>query len=412
MAPDAIGRDDRGWKIHSTRWLRLVVAIATALTFSACKQDKQVTPPPPSVSVGHPIEKEATEWDEYIGRFDAVDYVEVRARVSGYLQEIHFTEGALVHAGDLLVTIDPRPYEAVLQRAQGDLAAVKARLELARSKHERAAPLLESHAISKEEMDTRVAETRQEEAALQAAIAAVETARLDVEFTQIRSPVSGRVGRKLVTPGNLITGGSGASGTSLTTVVSLDPIHILFEADERSYLKYIRLSRSGERPSSRDVPNPVWIGLADEEGFPHLGHMDFVDNQIEQGTGTILGRAVVPNPDLGLIPGMFARVRLQGSGTRPVILVPDAAIGSDQAEKFVWVVDDQNRAQYRRIHVGGLYEGLRIVRDGVTVNDRVIVAGTQRARPGVEMVPEETPIAVNTEVPVATLPPSTATPAR
>ena len=393
------------------RWLRLVL-LAAALAVGACKEDKKVPPPPPSVSVAHPIAKEATEWDEYIGRFDAVDYVEIRARVSGYLENIHFTEGALVHSGDLLLTIDPRPYEAVLKRAEGELAVVKARLDLAKSKRERALSLLDSHAISKEEMDTRAAEARQEQAALESAVAAVEAARLDVEFTQIRAPVSGRVGRKLVTPGNLITGGSGASATPLTTVVSLDPIHVLFDADERSYLKYIRLARSGERPSSRDVPNPVWIGLADEQGFPHLGHMDFVDNQVEQGTGTILGRALMPNPDLSLTPGMFARVRLAGSGTHPVILLPDAAIGSDQAEKFVWVVDDQNRAQYRRIHVGGLYQGLRIVRDGVTVNDRVIVAGTQRARPGAEVVAEEVPIAVNTEVPVVTIARPTVTPAR
>ena len=257
MAPcGASGRDDRRRDVRGTRWLRLV-ALAAALTCGACKENKKVTPPPASVSVAYPIEKEATEWDEYVGRFDAVDYVEVRARVSGYLQEIHFTEGALVHAGDLLVTIDPRPYEAVLKRAEGDLAVVKARLELARSKRARAIPLVDSHAISKEEMDTRAAEVRQEEAALEAAQAAVEAARLDVEFTQVRAPVSGRVGRKLVTPGNLVTGGSGATGTPLTTVVSLDPIHVLFEADERSYLKYMRLARSGERQSSRDVPNPV-----------------------------------------------------------------------------------------------------------------------------------------------------------
>jgi RND family efflux transporter MFP subunit len=213
--------------------------------------------------------------------------------------------------------------------------------------------------------------------------AALDAARLDVEFTRVSAPVAGRVGRKLVTEGNLISGGVGTQGTLLTTIVSLDPIYAYFEADEGSVLKYSRLARTGQRPSSREHRNPVHVGLADEEGFPHDGVMDFVDNQVDRGTGTIVARAVLPNPDLSLLPGLFARLQLPGSGQYRATLVPDEAIGTDQSQKFVWVVDAESKAQYRTVRIGPIIDGLRVVREGLTPEDRVVVAGVQRVRPGV-----------------------------
>ena len=357
-------------------------SVAAALVACACGSRPAPTPPPPKVKVVQPVARDVTEWDEYTARLDAVDSVEVRPRVSGYLQSIHFEDGALVHKGDLLFQIDPRPYEAALRRAEADLQLAKSRLVLAQKNFARAADLLASHAISQEEADIRQSNLRQAEASVDEAQAVVDSARLDVEFTHITAPVSGRVGRKLVTEGNLITGGVGTQGTLLTTIVSLDPIYVYFDADEGALLKYDRLARLGARRSSRDFKNPVHVALANEEGFPHEGVMDFVDNQVDRGTGTIVGRAVLPNPDLSLIPGLFARLQLPGSGEYQAILVPDEAIASDQSQKLVWVVDAENKAQYRPVKIGPLIDGLRVVREGVGVEDWIVVAGLQRVRPG------------------------------
>ena len=335
-----------------------------------------------------PLIREITEWDEFTARLDAVDSVEVRPRVNGYLESINFKDGALVHKGDLLFSIDHRPYAAALRRAEADAALARSRLALAQKNNARAANLLASHAISQEESDIRDSNLRQAQASLEEAEAAVEAAKLDVEFTQVAAPISGRVGRKLVTEGNLITGGVGSQGTLLTTIVSLDPIYAYFEADEGSLLKYDRLARSGQRPSSRDFRNPVHVGLADEQGFPREGVMDFVDNQVDRGTGTILGRALLPNPDLSLVPGLFARLRLPGSGQYRATLLPDEAIGSDQSQKYVFVVDRENKGQYRPVTIGPLVDGLRVVREGVTAQDWVVVAGLQRLRPGAVVDPQ------------------------
>ncbi|MBX3023626.1 efflux RND transporter periplasmic adaptor subunit [bacterium] len=344
----------------------------------------QAPPPasvaPPKVTVATPVAKSVVEWDEYTGRLEAIDAVEVRARVSGYLEAVKFTDGAMVKKGDVLFIIDPRPYTAILRRAEAELALAKARLELAESRYERASRLVARNAISQEEADTRAAEARQAAAAVQAAQAALEAAHLDVEYTEVRAPVSGRVSRKLVTEGNLVNGSSGTQGTLLTTIVSLDPIYVYFEADERSYLKYVRLAQEGKRPSSRDTRNPVQIAFADEEGFPHQGYVDFVDNRLDEQTGTIAARAVLANPDLLLSPGLFARVRLIGSGEYAALLIPDAAVGTDQARKFVYVVDAENRARYRPIVLGPMIDGLRVVREGVNADDRIIVTGVQRAK--------------------------------
>ena len=382
---------------------RYLALCSVAFLTVACSRQQPPEPPPPKVTVAHPVERQLTDWDEYTARLEAVDSVEVRARVSGYLESVHFREGSLVNKGDLLFLIDPRPYEAQLRRAQGDLELALSRVNLAQKNLARAEYLVKSQAMSKEEAETRAALVRQAEAGVSTAQAAVDAAKLDVQFTRITAPVSGRVSRKLVTEGNLINGGVGTQGTLLTTIVSLDPLHAYFEANERDYLKYVRLGKSGERPSSRDFKNPVFVGTADEQGFPHQGYMDFVDNQIDRGTGTIQGRAIVPNPDGLLAPGLFVRLRLIGSGLYHALLIPDEAVQSDQAQKFVWVIDDQNRVHYRQVKVGTLHDGLRVVSDGLAPGDRVIVRGVQRARPDIVVEPEETtiPVQANDSQPAA-----------
>jgi len=362
--------------------LRIFAALAVTLVTTSCTSRSPSAPAAPKVKVVQPLAREITEWDEFTARLDAVDSVEIRPRVGGYLESVNFQEGAIVHKDDLLFSIDHRPYTAVLRRAEADRALATSRLELARKNNARAANLLASHAISQEESDIRESNLHQAEASLQEADAAVEAAKLDVEFTRVTAPVSGRVGRKLVTEGNLITGGVGSQGTLLTTIVSLDPIYAYFEADEGSYLKYTRLAREGQRPSSREYKNPVHVGLADEQGFPREGVMDFVDNQVDRGTGTILGRALLPNPDLSLLPGLFARLRLPGSGKYRATLLPDEAIASDQSQKYVFVVDKDGKTQYRPVTIGPLVDGLRVVREGVAAEDWVVTAGLQRARPG------------------------------
>jgi RND family efflux transporter MFP subunit len=379
---------------HAPWRFRFGACAAAAVLFAACGgAPPPAAVPPPKVTVAKPVSRNVVEWDEYTGRLEAVESVEVRARVSGYLQAVKFTEGSMVKKGDLLFVIDPRPYTAILRRAEADLALAKARLDLADKRLDRANKLVARNAISQEEADTRAAEARQAAAGVQSAEAAVEAARLDVEYTEVRAPVGGRVSRKLVTEGNLINGGSGTQGNLLTTIVSLDPIYVYFDADERAYLKYTRLAQEGKRPSSRDTRNPVQIAFSDEEGFPHVGYMDFVDNHLDEQTGTIIGRAVLANPDLQLSPGLFARVRLVGSGEYPAILVPDEALATDQARKFVYVVDADNHARYRPVVLGPLIDGLRVVREGLSADDRIIINGVQRARPDALVDPQDGMIA-------------------
>ena len=374
-----------------------ISAALVLLLASACAQPPAQEPPPPKVTVVQPLEREITEWDEYTARFEAVESVEVRPRVSGYLQAIHFKDGALVHAGDLLFLIDPRPYEAALRRAEAELHLSRARLALAQSNFARVGDLLPSHAISKEEADIRESNLRQAEASVQEAQAALDEATLQVEFTHITAAVSGRIGRRLVTVGNLITGGVGTQGTLLTTIVSLDPIYAYFEADERAFLKYTRLAMSGQRPSSREYGNPVRVALGDETDFSHEGVMDFVDNQLDRGTGTIIGRAILPNPDLTLTPGLFARLRLPGSGAYRALLLPDEAVATDQSRKFVFVINADSKAEYRPVATGPLIDGLRVVRDGLTAQDWVVVAGMQRLRPDIKVdVQQRTSVAERT----------------
>lgn len=366
------------------------------LTLSCGEEQQQQAPPPPKVTVSNPLVREVTNWDEYVGRLEATDSVEVRARVSGYLESIHFREGDIVEKGDLLFVIDPRPFEAVLNRAKGELELAEARLKLSRSNLSRAQKLLESRAISQEEYDTRASELEQAEATVQSAKAALEEARLNLEFTQVKAPITGRISSEFVTEGNLINGGTG--GTLLTTIVSLDPIYCYFEIDEQSLLNYMQVFGESLRPGSDDEPKPVYIGLSDEKGYPHEGYLNFIDNRVDQSTGTMTARAVFPNEQHTLLPGMFARVLIQASKTYEAIQIPEEAIGTDQSQKFVYTVDDENIVRYRKIEIGPVIDGLRVVREGLNPEDRVIINGLQRARPESKVTPVEGKIKVRTDL--------------
>ena len=358
------------------------------LLMTACAQQQPTAapPPPPKVTVSQPINREVVEWEEYTGRLEAMESVEVRARVNGYLQSIHFKNGTTVKQGDLLFVIDPRPYQAELERAKAEVALANARLERTGKDLARAQMLVRSRAVSEEEVDTRVSDQRQAQETVQAARAMVNAAQLNVEFTQVRAPISGRISRNLVSVGNLINGGSTQS-TLLTTIVSLDPIYCYFEADERSYLKGIRQLRNGDRTNGRASRQPVYVALADEENFPHQGSIDFVDNRLDQNTGTITARAVLPNSDLLLAPGLFARVRIPAGDKYKALMLPPEAVGSDLSQQFVFVVDEQNLVQYRKVTPGPIIDGLRVIRDGLQPDDWVIVKGAQRAKTGAKVDP-------------------------
>jgi membrane fusion protein, multidrug efflux system len=374
-----------------TLWHRAILCFLPALCMllTACQQQQETpAPPPPKVTVSQPIVRDIVEWDEYTGRLEAVESVEVRARVSGYLESVHFTDGAVVKTGALLFVIDPRPYQAELNRTKAALEQAVAQYERAQKDFARVQQLVKSRAVSQEEVDTRAADRRQAEEAVRAGRAAVEAAQLNVEFTQVRAPISGRISREFVTVGNLINGGT-ADSTLLTRIVSLDPIYCYFDVDERSYLKYSRLWREGKRAASREVKIPVDLGLADETGFPRHGHLDFIDNRLDPNTGTMTGRAIFPNPDFTLVPGLFARIRLPGSGQYQALLLPDEAIGSDQTQRFAFVVNDQNTVEYRKVTLGPIIDGLRVIRDGLKPEDWVIVSGVQRVRTGARVDPQK-----------------------
>ena len=372
-------------------WPLSLVGFIVLLT--ACQRQPTTTPPPPppKVTVSQPVVREVVEWDEYTGRLEAVESVDIRARVSGYLQSIHFTDGEFVKKGALLFVIDPRPYQAELNRAKAQLEQAIARSERTQKDFARAQQLVKSRAISQEEVDTRASDQREAQEAVQAARAAVEAARLNVEFTQVKAPISGRISRHLVTEGNLINGGT-ADSTLLTRIVSLDPLYGYFDVDERAFLKYTRLWRNGTRPGAREVKIPVELGLADETGFPRQGYVDFIDNRLDPNTGTMTGRAVIPNPDLTLTPGLFARIRLPGSNQYQALLIPDEAIGSDQTQRFAFVVNDQHTVEYHRVELGPIINGLRVILDGLKPEDWVIVNGVQRVRTGVTVDPQQQPI--------------------
>ena len=376
------------------KWvLRSLSVFGVLLTLlSGCKPKQQVAPPPPEVSVVQPVLKEVTEWDDFTGRLEPIKSVEVRPRVSGYLDSIHFKDGQVVKTGDLLFVIDPRPYEAEAQRARANLKRAEAQKNLALQNLQRAEKLMQGSTIAQEQYDTRRNEYEISAANLLEAQAATKASELNLEFTQIKAPIDGRISRRYADEGNFVTGGS-AQSTLLTTIVPFNPLYATFDADERMVLKYTRLDLSGQRTTSREAANPVRIALADEKDFSHEGKMDFVDNRLDPETGTLRGRALVDNSDGLLTPGLFVRIQLKGRGPYQALLIPDEAIGTDQSKRFVMVVDKEGLAQRRFVTTGRLHEGLRAVEEGLTPEDRVIVDGLLRVRPGMPVkVKEATPV--------------------
>jgi RND family efflux transporter MFP subunit len=362
------------------------MALVCALVSGCRSTAASPTPAPPAVVVAPPLVMRLTEWDEYTGRFEATDRVEVRARVNGYLDSIHFRDGAIVKPGDLLFVIDPRPYEAALEGARADVVRAETRVELATTDFTRGESLFAIRGISQEEFDRRAQGRKEAEAALIVARATERVAALNVEFTRVRAPIGGRIAENFVSVGNVVSGGQ-AGSTLLTTIVAVDPIQFVFDASESDYLKYNRMNASGERQTSRDAPNPVRIRLLDEPSFGHAGTMDFVDNRLDPATGTIRGRAIVPNPGGFLTPGQFGRLQLLGSGEFEALLIPDSAILSDQSRRFVWAVGADDLPEPRIIEPGNLERGLRIVRAGLQRTDRIVINGMQRVRPGAKVAP-------------------------
>ena len=373
-----------------TNCRRAISAILIGWLFTGCgKHAQQPTPPPPAVSVVQPIAREIVEWDDYIGRLESPETVEVRARVSGYLDKVHFKEGKEVKKGDLLFTIDPRPYQAEFDHADAEYQRATSQAALAKNDFERAKRLISTKAISEEDYDTKAKTYAAAQAAVMSAKAATDLAKLNLEFTGIRAPIDGRISRAQVTEGNLVSSGlSGVGASLLTTIVSLDPLYCYGDADERAILKYIRLSKEGKRESARYKEIPAEVELADETGFPHKGYMDFVDNRIDPNTGTMRARGVFSNADHSLSPGFFARIRIPGSGKYPALLIPDRALGSDQAQKFLYVVNAEKKVEFRPVEIGPMIDGLRVVRSGLKAEEQIIIEGLLRVRPGVVVDPK------------------------
>lgn len=338
--------------------------------------------PPTPVTIQAAIEKEVVEWDEFSGRLEAVDNVDIRPRVSGTIEAVHFVEGAVVKKGDLLFTIDPRPYEAEKNRTQALLNSAHARFKLARIEYDRAKPLLKDKAITQREYDVRQNSLYVAEGDYNAAKAAFEKAQLDYEFAHIKAPIDGKVGRAEITVGNYVQAQN--NPPVLTSIVSYDPIYVNFEADEQAFLRY---SKASNGLSGLDAI-PVWLGLADEVGTPHQGRITSFDNQLNITTGTIRVRAQFSNSKAAFVPGLYARVKIGGSGKKSAILIKDEAVGTDQSKKYVMVVDAENKANYREIKLGPVVEGMRVVRDGLKPGEQIVVSGWQKLRPGAVVTPE------------------------
>ncbi len=373
-------------------WLPVLALMSAALVLPGCskaegKSKAPAGPPPPTVTVAAVEQRDLAETTEFTGRIEPLDHVEIRPRVSGHVDAVHFQSGELVERGALLFTIDPRWYQATLASTDAAVDEARVRSENADKEAERAAKLLGSRAISAEESESRAARQAEGRAALAMAEAARDLARLDVEFTRVVAPVAGRVSRALVTPGNFVSGVP-STNTLLTTIVSVDPVYVNVDVDENSLLRLQRLMRANELPHDADGRVQVEVGLADEVGFPRTGVVESLGNRLDAGTGSILMRVLVPNPDGMLLPGLFARVRMPTTAKQPTVLVNQRAIGTDQSRKFVYVVGEDNVAQYRPITVGPVVQGLRVVRSGLSGGERIIVNGLQRVRPGAPVTPE------------------------
>jgi multidrug efflux system membrane fusion protein len=415
---------------HSIAWSVLIPFTLVGCVGCSRTSPKNGIPPKPkpNVVVAHPVVMPIVEWDEFVGRLEPVNTVQVRSRVSGYLASTHFDEGQIVQRGAVIAVVDQRPFlaevrrvRAMLTEAEAKLAQAKSlvsqsqadakraaiQLDLTKKYLDRNRLLLNQNASALQDFELSEADFAKAEAevmaaksridsALSAVVAAeasinveranVEVAELNLSYTEIRAPIEGRISRRYVTEGNLVSGGSNDS-TLLTTIVSLNPIHCYFDADEQTFLKYSQLSLSGKRPNSREVRNPVYVALSNEHGgFPHQGYVDFVDNRMDDATGTIRGRAILRNDDLALTPGLFARLRLPGSARYEAILIPDKAIGTDQAEKFVLTLSEEKKVVRKAVTLGSMSHGLRIIRSGLTGSEHVIISGQQRARPGMDVL--------------------------
>lgn len=360
------------------------VVCGVAILLTGARQANAQQGPLP-VDVAPPLAAKVIDWDEYTGRFEAVERVELRARVSGYLQQILFRDGQEVQKGDVLYVIDPRPFEAEYARSAAELAAARAEQTRAQTELERGEQLVRNRTVAESTLDDRIAAKLQADAQVAVAEAALRAVALNLEFTEVKAPFTGRISDSRVDIGNLVTTGE----TLLATIVTTDPIHLVFTASEADFLKYSRLSLNGDRPSSRNSANRVQAKLIDEDDWSHEGEMDFVANEIDPNAGTITGRAILANPDDLLTPGLFARLRIIGSGEYDALLLPDSTILSDQARKIVMVVDDEGTVSARVVKPGPLYRGMRVIREGLRAEDRVVVNGIQRARPGGKVVPQE-----------------------
>ena len=356
--------------------IELGVLLLGGWLLNGCEK-AQSAPPPPQVTVAPALSRVVADENEFTGHFEAVNTVEVRPRVSGFVQRVAFTEGTIVQRGDVLYTIDARPYEAESSRAEAALEQARTRKQLANMELDRAQRLVATQAISREELDARTSERAESDAAIRAAEAAVRLAKLNLEWTEVRAPITGRVSRTEVTTGNLVQAGAPAS-TLLTTIVSLDPIYVYFDSDEQAYLKQMRLTGT---PTT-----PVQIGLVNETGFPHEGKLDFVDNRVDQTAGTVRVRAVLANPGHQFAPGLFARVRLASRERHAATLIQDQAVGTDQDRKFVLVLKADSTVEYRPITLGPIVDGLRDVRTGLAPGEQVVINGLMRVRPGMKVV--------------------------
>jgi RND family efflux transporter MFP subunit len=378
--------------IHSFCDLRpLIVLLAVVLSSCGDKPAQQPAAGPPPVTVAQPTKRTVTDWDEFTGRFEAVEEVQVRARVGGFVTNVEFKDGDMVRTGDLLYLIDSRPFEAVAEQADGQLADARAKAELAKRDLDRGLALVQTSAVSEQLVDQRRQALQAAHAAETVAQGALKAAQLNIEFSHVVAPLAGRVSRHLVSVGNLVQGSDNGGGTLLTSIVSLDPIYVYFDMDEATYLKYNRLYFEGKRPSSRENPNPVQVTLTGETKPSHDGKVNFLDNRLDVSTGTLRVRAVVPNKDLSILPGQFGRVRLIASAPYEALLLPDTAIATDQSRKIVFVVKDDNTVEAKPVTLGPLDEGLRVIREGLKAEDRVIVDGLQRARVGAKVTPQTAP---------------------
>jgi multidrug efflux system membrane fusion protein len=363
------------------------LVIAVPILLSACSRaDAQSSnaPPPPKVTAAEVVTRDVTEWDEFTGRLEPVHSVAIRPRVSGFVAAVRFDEGAIVHKGDLLFEIDARPFQTEVDRLRAELMSVEATVRRAQNDLERAQRLSSDKAMSPEEIDRRAAFAEESKAQVKAVAAALRAAELNLEFTRVTSPIDGRVGRAIVTAGNLVSSGPGEA-TLLTTVVSIDPIYASFDADEQTFQRYVTLAHEGKRANARDMGLPIHMALPSDDGYPREGTLNFLDNQINAGTGTIRGRAIFRNRDVSLTPGSFVRLRIPGSASYRALLIQDRAVGTDLDKRYVYVVGADGKVEYRVVQLGPIIDDLRVVRSGLKSGDVVVINGLQRIRPGAQV---------------------------